>query len=126
MLKSQKKRPKCPKIKEREWESPLSAKECPSQKICSGCKRILDKDSFYKKGSSFHSRCKPCFLAKSVEYREKNTENVKRSKKIYYQNNKSKILESLRVWRELNPTYFLEYRQRKEVSGGYKKIRRVD
>ncbi len=87
-------------------------------KICTKCKEVKELSFFYKdKGtkSGLGSRCKECVKNCAKESQQNNKEFRKDYLKEYEKNNKDKIIENRRVYREENREYFKEYHREYQV-----------
>lgn len=81
-------------------------------KICTKCKQKKPLEHYAKCKSTCdgrRSQCKECACAATKEYVLNNKEKVRKSRKVYYENNKSHIIDKVKAWAESNKEQRKEY-----------------
>lgn len=81
-------------------------------KECSKCKKLKHLSEFRddkRNKCGKDSWCKKCHRKATQEWRSKNKDHIKRSKKIYYQKHRDKLIQSVRQYQQNNP---VEYKAR--------------
>lgn len=97
-------------------------------KTCTKCKEVKAFNLFGISSASkdgFHHRCKECCNKHAVEYRNKNPEKVKQSKKQYREANLEKVKKYQKQYCSSNPEKYKNYcntRRSKKVSNGVFKV----
>ena len=81
-------------------------------KHCNSCDCLKDIQDYNKLGSI----CKACLRLKDIEYRNKNKEKIKMQRQKHYQENRERLVETSKDWREKNPE------KHKEVKEKYRSI----
>lgn len=96
-------------------------------KTCSKCKQLKALDLFGISSASKdgkHNRCKECCNKHAVEYRNKNPEKVKESKRQYREANLEKVKEYQKQYCSSNPEKYKNYcskrRSNKAANGVFK------
>ena len=84
-------------------------------KTCKNCNKDKLLDNFYIYDGKTSTYCKNCTIIKSSESQQNNKSFRKEYLKEYGKNNKNKILEKRRVYREENREYFKDYHRQYQV-----------
>jgi hypothetical protein len=74
---------------------------------CGSCNGLFHKSNFIV--SSTNHTCKTCKAIKAQIYYNDNTECIKAYKLEYYINNKKRVLQTCKTWRDANPEKISEY-----------------
>jgi len=80
-------------------------------KKCTKCKITKDLSEFYKNKKGHISACKKCTKRQVKLYRDNNVDKVKECSKKHYRENKIKICDRVKKYRDNNPEVMKVYRE---------------